>query len=164
LCTRDCDGIAVGSDCVTYVGCVLGSSSASWTFYTLAPPATTCTRPSTWCTHASATLTMVDCDSDGILDHRCVSGGNQGFLSSASSCSDTWPTGACVSQTPTPFPASSCASSSADGSSEFVCVDPPRRVNACAARAQVAGGSCNEKCGKYSQADVDTKFCIIHMK
>merc|ERR550534_509722 len=40
---------------------------------------------------------MTDCDGDGILDHYCTDGNEQGFISLNGWCADTWPNGVCKS-------------------------------------------------------------------
>jgi len=57
-----------------------------------------CPKPNLWCTHYGAIYSMTDCDGDGILDHYCTDDDEQGFISSANGCADTWPNGVCNSQ------------------------------------------------------------------
>jgi len=57
-----------------------------------------CQRPTGWCVHKGATFVMQDCDGDGVPDPYCADGQSSGFVSSKSSCTDTWPKGACRTQ------------------------------------------------------------------
>eukprot|EP00747_Dinoflagellata_sp_TGD_P087921 gnl/TRDRNA2_/TRDRNA2_163817_c0_seq1.p1 gnl/TRDRNA2_/TRDRNA2_163817_c0~~gnl/TRDRNA2_/TRDRNA2_163817_c0_seq1.p1 ORF type:complete len:152 (-),score=7.18 gnl/TRDRNA2_/TRDRNA2_163817_c0_seq1:192-599(-) len=64
---------------------------------TPSPTPPPCSRPSDWCVHAGTTYTdTVDCDGDGVPDPLCTDdAGDVGFLGSASSCVNNWPTGQC---------------------------------------------------------------------
>ena len=63
-----------------------------------------CPRPAgPWCMYAGQEYTFEDCDGDLIPDHRCIfvstNGAvlSEGYISSSSGCSSTWPTGQCLS-------------------------------------------------------------------
>eukprot|EP00927_Polykrikos_kofoidii_P028600 TRINITY_DN24939_c0_g4_i1.p1 TRINITY_DN24939_c0_g4~~TRINITY_DN24939_c0_g4_i1.p1 ORF type:complete len:2093 (-),score=241.50 TRINITY_DN24939_c0_g4_i1:36-6314(-) len=55
-----------------------------------------CQSSNDFCTHAGEKYEMVDCDEDGVADHFCSDAkGRVGFLGSAQTCKEDWPTGLC---------------------------------------------------------------------
>jgi hypothetical protein len=58
-----------------------------------------CPRPTNWCLQASETYDdSVDCDGDGLPDPHCMDVvlRKSGYISSASACTNTWPSGFCA--------------------------------------------------------------------